>query len=125
MDFLKGHIIRGKYVVVKALGQGSSAKVYECEDMQTRKHYAVKVVKKAYQSEESSIMKKLSHPNIPMLKDFHEEGHLRYMIMEMCKGQTLQSHLEKGKKFEESEAAVAMHNIMTALEVQTFFLYVI
>lgn len=89
------------------IGKGTFARVYEVEDKDTKKRYAVKAFSKEYllsqpKGKESlineiEVMRQLDHPNIMKLEEFHESRNSIYLVMELLKGGELLQHIYKKK----------------------------
>jgi calcium-dependent protein kinase len=65
---------------------------------------------------ESSIAKRLSHPNIARVYETWEDDNNLFLVMELCEGgELLQYIANKQKKFEEDEVATIMKQCIYAL----------
>ena len=95
----------GDYFLTNKVGEGSFGETY----LTTKNNilYATKKIsKELFKQKETyefiqndiSIMKRLNHRNIILLKDLIETNNHYYIIMEYCNGDTLSSCLEKYKK---------------------------
>lgn len=82
----------GKYKVIKELGEGTSAKVKLCQDPDTGKKVAIKVIKKELFEKkqdfkrkimrEIALMQFLKHPYLIELYEVYESKNHLYMILE-------------------------------------------
>jgi len=98
-----GTKIKERYIVLRELGEGGFASVYQAEDLQLNRLVAIKILKISYvgQSEdlqrfqrEAKILAQLQHPNIVAVFSFDIlEEHYPCIIMEYLKGQSLAAYL--------------------------------
>ena len=92
----------GKYRVVRELGKGATATVYLCDDPDTSRQVAVKVIsfghdsaamsrrmRKLFQNE-GMVSKRLNHPNIVRVYEAVVEEKFAYLAMEYVDGFTLE-----------------------------------
>jgi serine/threonine-protein kinase len=99
----KGEILHSRYRAIKVLGCGGFGAVYLAEDIQQNNaEVAVKAMfdnpnwtaterAQNIQSfqEEASLLRSLSHPNLPKVFDVFADGGKQYFVMEFVAGQTL------------------------------------
>ncbi len=91
----------GKYEIIRTLGKGATAVVYLARDPDSGQEVAVKLIRfggenaamsrrlrKLYQTE-SSIGRRLEHPNIVRIYDAQIEADQAYIAMEYIEGQAL------------------------------------
>jgi len=94
----------GKYRVVRELGKGATATVYLCDDPDTDRQVAVKVIsfgqdcaamsrrmRKLFQNE-GMVSKRLNHPNIVQVYEAVVEDDFAYLAMEYVNGFTLEEN---------------------------------
>lgn len=91
----------GQYLVMRRLGTGGMAVVYQAKDLQTGQVVAIKLIRtEAIPAEqhqrllqrfarECSAMARLSHPHIVAVHDYGEAGGVPYMVMDYLPGETL------------------------------------
>ena len=90
---MKGQgLLTDKYKVLRRLGKGGYAKVYEIQDKTTGEIFACKHLSKLnienlekFQRE-INILQQIDHPNIIKLFEIYETSHSLYLVMEECKG---------------------------------------
>jgi eukaryotic-like serine/threonine-protein kinase len=98
-----GSVIDNKYRLVRLIGTGGMAEVYEAHHLFLEKKTAVKFLKSIYASDpsvlerfrrEALLISMISHPNVVTIEDFGalEDGTL-FMIMELLVGETLASSI--------------------------------
>ncbi|MBS1139486.1 MAG: Cyclic nucleotide-binding:Protein kinase [Proteobacteria bacterium] len=94
----------GKYRVVRELGKGATATVYLCNDPDSERQVAVKVIRfgqdsaamsrrmrKLFQNE-GMVSTRLNHPNIVRVYDAVVEDDFAYLAMEYIEGFSLEEH---------------------------------
>ena len=94
----------GKYRVVRELGKGATATVYLCDDPDSDRQLAVKVIRfgkdsaamsrrlrKLFQNE-GMVSRRMNHPNIVQVYDAVVEDDFAYLAMEYVKGFSLEEH---------------------------------
>ncbi|MGH7145148.1 MAG: serine/threonine protein kinase [Planctomycetota bacterium] len=95
----------GRYRMLSKLGQGKMGAVYEAEDTETGKKFAVKVLAKELRKNrtynqrfkrEIQISMALNHPSIIRCFDYGELDGFLYYSMEVLKGRTLRAVLKTG-----------------------------
>ena len=97
MPDLAGHNF-GRYHILKALGEGGSARVYKAYDTHQEKDVALKAILPGFLQEnnagelfeqEVETLKKLEHPNIIKILDFGKNKNIYYLVLEYIPGRTL------------------------------------
>lgn len=92
-----------KYELVKPLGQGGFAKVYQARDCVLGRTVAVKVCQTTDQEglerffREARLTGSLQHPNIAQVLDFGVENGVPYIVQEFLPGQDLAELLRQGR----------------------------
>ncbi|CAA9990375.1 calcium-dependent protein kinase, putative [Plasmodium knowlesi strain H] len=118
---------KSEYKFGKVLGCGSFGVVRECINRQTKEVYAVKIIKKKRKhtknlnfekmvKNEIKYLSVMSHENIIKFKDFFEDKHKFYIILEKCEGGELFYTVIKNKCLLESESIQIVRQICCALE---------
>ncbi|MEX2236341.1 MAG: protein kinase [Dehalococcoidia bacterium] len=94
-----GAVLSGRYELTGLLGKGGMSTVYRAHDNLLGREVAVKVVAGWLQDdetfshrfiEEARAAARLSHPNIVTVHDAVEEDRLRYIVMEVVEGHSLE-----------------------------------
>ncbi|GJJ78364.1 hypothetical protein EMPS_10723 [Entomortierella parvispora] len=115
----------GEYVILKFLGKGNSAHVYERASCLKSDHFAIRVIvveegKGHWEkiNEEVAVMKKLSHPNIIQLYEVLRTQVEYYMVLELCKGELLKDEQtgEPRKQFDEAECRDIFQQLILGME---------
>ena len=115
-----------KYEVIKEIGRGGFSKVYQCQDLQTRRDYAVKVIdlrplrlREGFDPtrlrREVDIMSRLQHANIVGFVEGFETEEQVLMVLEHCPGKELFDVILERKSFSEADAKVVFAQIAKAL----------
>ncbi|GAC1690308.1 MAG: hypothetical protein PVS3B1_29410 [Ktedonobacteraceae bacterium] len=100
---MAGNLLGGRYRVAQLIGKGGFGAVYRASDERFQKRVvAVKEMSDAQLSpqqraqaiqdfrNEAELLVELSHPNLPNVSDFFEEGNKAYLVMEFIEGKTLE-----------------------------------
>lgn len=99
-------LLRKRYVIVRTIGHGGMAAVYEARDTRRGTSCAIKEMSlstvpanernQAIQNflAEARILSRLHHPNLPAFTDFFTEGTRHFLVMEYVDGNTLEELLE-------------------------------
>lgn len=118
-------LIAGKYKVIRQIGKGGMAVVYEAEDITLGKTFALKKMKGAISAseknrkrflEEARITAKLKHPNIVDIYTVLEEGESIYLVFEMLTGRTLSNLLKQYKRLPIKESMQIASHVLAALD---------
>jgi eukaryotic-like serine/threonine-protein kinase len=118
----------GKYVILRELGRGASAKVYLAEDPFAKRKVAIKVafpeaLKNTedgafYRSmflNEASLAGKLNHPHIVQIYDAVVEDKYSYIVMEYVEGGTLEKFCAPEALLEPRQVAEIVFKCVRAL----------
>lgn len=116
-------ILRGKYLVGRALGKGSFGVTYIGFDLNLQLPVAVKefhsdgnTVKEDFLAEAKTLARCNDLPGIVAVKDFFEENATAYIVMEYAEGMTLRAYTEKaGGRLTMSDLLPALTPVMRAL----------
>lgn len=123
-------LLSGRYLLLRRIGIGGMAYVYEAEDTLLRRKVAVKVLKQQFLEDEEFVQKfeneaqsaaSLEHPNVVNIYDVgqHEaNGQVQhYIVMELVNGTTLKEHIDEKGPLNDSDIARFSTQIATALSV--------
>ena len=100
-----GTVIAGHYEVLGKLGQGGMGEVYRALDRNLGRHVAIKVLPEEFAADperlarferEAKLLATLNHPNIGAVYGFEEDQRLRFLVLELVEGETLQTRLDRG-----------------------------
>lgn len=120
-----GQVFDKRYRIVKVIGIGGMAVVFEATDMLMRKNVAVKMLKDDINRDEASVKRfineskavsMLSHPNIVNIFDVSVKDDLKYIVMELVEGVTLKNYILKKGTLSYTEIISITEQILLALE---------
>ena len=118
----------GDYLLVKKLGEGTTAKVFLAKHEKTGELIAMKRIQiKDIASNKNNrnnlkselyIMNKINHPNVMHCKEFYESDHHYYILMEYCNKGTLEFfRSSKRREYSEQECMFYMRQIMEGFKI--------
>ena len=122
MDLEKciGQVLDNRYKIVKILGKGGMAVVFEAMDLVMKRTVALKVLKDDVSKDpqavkrfinESKAISMLSHPNIVSIYDISIKGDLKYIVMERVEGITLKNYITRKGPLSQREALIYTQQI--------------
>uniref|UniRef100_A0A665U664 Calcium/calmodulin-dependent protein kinase type IV n=1 Tax=Echeneis naucrates TaxID=173247 RepID=A0A665U664_ECHNA len=98
---------------------GATSVVYRCEEKQTQKPFAVKVLKKTIDKKivrtEIGVLLRLSHPNIIQLKEIFETDTDISLVLELVTGGELFDRIVERGYYSERDAAHVIKQILEAV----------
>lgn len=107
------------YSMGPELGRGATSVVFRCEEKQTQKPYAAKVLKKTIDKKivrtEIGVLLRLSHPNIIRLKEIFEKEADIALILELVTGGELFDRIVERGYYSERDAAHVIKQILEAV----------
>ncbi len=104
MPLFEGQMV-GPYQIVKQLGQGGMATVYQAYHAKLDRHVAIKVMHPGFREDpnfharferEAQIVARLEHPHIVPVYDYAEHEGQPYLVMKFIQGRTLKNLLSAG-----------------------------
>lgn len=112
------------------LGAGSFGKVLKGTDKVSGSACAIKVIAKLQHpsaerrkrmedkcvKQEIEVMQRLDHPHIVRLFDHYEDRLNHYLVMELCSGGKLVDYLARKQDYRESDAALLMKQVLSAIK---------
>ncbi len=114
----------GRYRVLRHLGAGGMADVYEAEHVGLSKRVALKVLRPELAArpdvrrrflDEGTIASRIQHPNVVSVTDVGDTGSNVYLVMELLSGMSLQTLLEAHLRMTVSQITDLMLPILVAL----------
>jgi serine/threonine protein kinase len=101
MELAPGSMLVSRYRLVRLLGRGGMADVYEASDMRLDRSVAVKVFRQhtelsgneARQQREIQVLARLQHPNVVSVFDAGTQGALSFVVMQLIDGVTLATRI--------------------------------
>ena len=115
------HQIEETYDKVKRLGEGAFGEVWLLKNKFTGKEYALKIIEKGPYSNEQQItneieiLKKLDHPFILKIVEFHATKKKYYIITEYCSQGELFDEIRGKDRFTEKETAYILYQVLLAV----------
>ncbi|XP_006639996.1 calcium/calmodulin-dependent protein kinase type IV isoform X1 [Lepisosteus oculatus] len=107
------------YSMGPELGRGATSVVFRCEEKQTQKPYAAKILKKTIDKKivrtEIGVLLRLSHPNIIRLKDIFETESEIALVLELVTGGELFDRIVERGYYSERDAAHVIKQILEAV----------
>ncbi|NOQ50219.1 MAG: protein kinase [Mycoplasmataceae bacterium] len=116
-------IINEQYEVIKKIGEGASAKVYEAIDLKTNHHVALKVEKidtefsnaqKRFEME-AKLLKNIHNPNIINVFDYFVWKKQMIIVMEILEGKTLDELIQEQGSIDSKQLVQYAIDILKAL----------
>ncbi|MGH2501261.1 MAG: protein kinase domain-containing protein, partial [Ktedonobacterales bacterium] len=98
-------LLNKRYLVIKAVGQGGMAAVYQASDTRANRTVAIKEMSQDGLSPdelretvegfnaEARMLQSLSHDNLPRVYESFSENARHYLVMEFIEGQTLEQRM--------------------------------
>jgi serine/threonine-protein kinase len=107
-----GTVVRSRYKIVQAIGQGGMGAVYEAQDLVLAgRTCAIKEVRldpdmtleARRQSQEqfyreASVLARLDHPTLPKVSDYFSESDLDYLVMDYVPGRDLKDIMNEARR---------------------------
>ena len=117
-------VLGNRYEILRKIGDGGMAFVYQARDKLLNRIVAVKVLRPEFVDDQEFLAKfkreaeavaSLSHPNIVNVYDVGEDGKVHYIVMEYVDGQNLKEIIQDEGSLEEYTALDIAKQIARAL----------
>ncbi len=117
-------VLGNRYEILRKIGDGGMAFVYQARDKLLNRIVAVKVLRPEFVDDQEFLVKfkreaeavaSLSHPNIVNVYDVGEDGKVHYIVMEYVDGQNLKEIIQDEGSLEEYTALDIAKQIARAL----------
>lgn len=115
----------GKYKILRLIGEGGMATVYEAEHEMLGTKVAIKVlnpilsantqIKERFRNE-AKLMASLDHPNITKVIDFNEQPHQLSIIMEYLNGEDLNDKIKRNGALSEKDTVEVFSQTLSAFQ---------
>ena len=95
----------GHYEILEPLGKGGMGEVYRARDTKLDRDVAIKVLPEDFAADpdrlarferEAKLLASLQHSNIGAIHGLEESDDIRFLVLELIEGQTLEQRLMKG-----------------------------
>ena len=120
-DNLVGATIKGRYHLVRAIGDGGVGSVYKAADQLLRRFVAIKLLHATTARKPEAVQRFLQeartaagigHPNVTDVLDFGEEGSRPFLVMEYLRGRSLSHAIAHDGQFSVARACrIATHGL--------------
>jgi serine/threonine protein kinase, bacterial len=122
VPIIEGEIMNDRYKVLSVIGTGSYGIVYLCKDLKTKENRVVKQLRPskcrnkkvvALFENETSVLRKLNHNNMPMLYEaFSNNGYFFY-VMSFIEGDNLEDQIFfSNNMFNEKESLLILAQLL-------------
>ena len=120
-----GQVFGGRYKILRHIGTGGMAFVFEAFDNVTKTRVALKILKEQNSNSsqalkrfiiESKAVSSLDHPNIVKIYGISVRGDPKYIVMEYLEGITLREYMKNKKILDWREAVEFAEQILSALD---------
>ncbi len=118
-------MLNDRYRIVRKVGSGGMAEVYEALDTkEDDKIVAIKVLKQEYSNDpqylrrltrEAQAMVALKNEHVVSLYDMGTDGDMHYLVLEYVNGRTLREYMDEVGKLEPKEAVAIVCDVLTGL----------
>ena len=117
-------VLGNRYEILRKIGDGGMAFVYQARDKLLNRVVAVKVLRPEFVDDQEFLVKfkreaeavaSLSHPNIVNVYDVGEDGKVHYIVMEYVDGQNLKEIIQNEGSLEEYTSLDIAKQIARAL----------
>ena len=104
------------YRLLDKIGAGGMGEVWSAVDTTLEREVAIKILPEALASDperlarferEAKVLASLNHPNVATVHGFHEASGIRFLVMELVPGETLEERVRRGAMTVDEAIAVA------------------
>ncbi len=124
-EFDAGHVLAGRYRIVRRLGQGGMGTVYQAFDAELERTIALKTIRPDLAAnaaalrrlkQETLLTRQIAHRNVVRVFDLGVADGLRFITMEFVDGADLKSLLDIRGKFAPKDAVAVMKQVCQGLQ---------
>lgn len=121
-----GKVLNERYKIIKELGKGGMAIVFEAQDLLLDRKVALKMLRPEYVNDkdfvkrfrhEAKAVARLSHPNVVNIFDIGQDEDYQYLVMEDIEGDNLKDMINERGPLDVVEALNIAKQISAALVV--------
>jgi eukaryotic-like serine/threonine-protein kinase len=117
----------GKYPVIREIGKGAMGTVFEGFDPDTGEKVAIKILRAEHLADsradsasarferEAQAGRLLRHPNIVAVREYGEQGRIKFIAMEFLDGKELRQLMRERGRFELADAVYILLQLLDAL----------
>jgi serine/threonine-protein kinase len=117
----------GKYPVIREIGKGAMGTVYEGFDPDTGEKVAIKILRAEHLADggadsasarferEALATRRLQHPNIVAVREYGEQGRIKFIAMEFLHGRELRQLMRERGRFGLDDAVFVLLQLLDAL----------
>ena len=116
VELAPGVIVAGRFEVVREIGRGGFARVFEARDRVLSRPVAIKLLKRRRRLDDSDLelfyrearaTARLNHPHIVTAYDWGVWNDAPFLVLELLDGEPLQAHVARGPLTEEHSWRIA------------------
>jgi eukaryotic-like serine/threonine-protein kinase len=102
-----GQVIDGRYTIIKLIGRGAMADVFEARDSATQEKVAIKILRDVMSQDpdavarferEAQVQQRIRHPNVAVMYGAGMHGSSPYLALELLGGRSLLNVLKHEKQ---------------------------
>jgi serine/threonine protein kinase len=122
-----GRVVKGKYRIIRMIGEGGAGVVFEAEHTGLEKRFAIKFLYPTLSMDSEMLIRfmreakaasKVEHENVCSYIDIDEDEYKTpYIVMELLQGESLMEYLSRRGKLPADEAVAIMVQVLSALSV--------
>jgi len=117
----------GRYPVIREIGKGAMGTVFEGFDPDTGEKVAIKILRAEHLADsradsasarferEAQAGRRLRHPNIVSVREYGEQGRIKFIAMEFLDGKELRELMQERGRFELADAVFILLQLLDAL----------
>ena len=120
-DSFIGRRLHKRYIIMDLIAKGGMGRVYLARDQQYRDKVAIKYIpfSRVAPSDrplfEARVLTKLSHPNLPKVREVFRDERAHYLVMEYISGETLHDLVKRRGSLSPERAARYVMSILKVL----------
>ena len=120
-----GFILNGRYKIVRPLGEGGMANVYEAYDLILKRPVTLKMLRLDWRGDPAAIRRfkreaisltELHSPNIVQIYDVDQSDGMQYLVMEYVEGMDLKKYLKQNYPLSFEHIVAIMTQVLQAVK---------